>query len=240
MNGPHPYDLAPDLLARALAAAERPDLLQQLVDTSRRVWGVYTRHFAYTINYPWVAAKLESLAKGSRILDVGAGVTPLPLFLAERGLFVETVDPHSIVRTRIATADWNEWGFFDYGALHPNLKSSNCAIADFTAAESFDAIYSVSAITHLSRAVREDAIRRCHALLRSGGLLLLAVDLIPSTNFLWNYSAGREIETPERHGTIYDLLEQLSLLNFDITEAEGRRSVMESRTDLAFIAASRL
>lgn len=237
---PHPYELEPHLLVRALAEADRPDLLQQLVDTSHRIWGVYTRHFPYTINYPWIAARLEALARGSLILDLGAGVTPLPLFLAEKGLVVRTIDPHPLIRTRVASADWNEWGFFDYSELHPNLKSSNCSIADFATSESFDAIYSVSVISHMDRAVREDAMRRCQALLRPGGVLLLAIDLIPSTNFLWNYSAGKKIAAPELHGTIYDLLEQLSVLNFKIMEADGRRSVLTSRTDLAFIAATRL
>jgi SAM-dependent methyltransferase len=235
----HPHDLAPDLLAQALAAAERPDLLQKLVDTSRRIWGVYTRNISYTINYPWVAVKLESLPKDSKVLDIGAGATPLPLFLAERGLLVQTVDPHPLVRKMTATPDWTEWGFFDYSQLHPNLKSSHCTIADFTTTERFDAIYSVSVLAHMPRPVREDTLRRCRDLLRPGGLLLLAIDLIPATNFLWNFSSGREVEPPEIHGTIYDVIEQLSSLDFEIVEKEGRRGVAGARTDLAFIAGTR-
>jgi len=237
---PHPHDLAPDLLARAIAEADRPDLLQQLVDTSRGVWGVFTRHVPHTINYPWVMARLESLPAGSYILDIGAGVTPLPILLAEKGFNVQTVDPNPIIRTTEATADWNEWGFFDYSQLHANLKSAHCTIADFATDNLFDAIYSVSVLAHMSRAVREDTLRKCHDLLHPGGLLLLAIDIIPETNFIWNYSSGHLVEAPERHGTIYDVLEQLSSLGFEIFESEGRRAVATSRTDLAFIAGHRL
>lgn len=232
----HPHDIDAAVLAKALAAAERPDLLQQLVDTSRRIWGVFTSHLPHTLNYPWVAAKLESLPAGSRILDLGAGVTPLPLFLAEKGFRVHTIDPHPTVRTRTATSNWNEWGYFDYGELHTNLTSAHCAISDFASDAAFDAIYSVSVLAHMRRTVWEDALRRCHALLRPGGLLLLAIDLVPATDFLWNHSAGREIEATDLHGTIYDVIDQLSSLQFAVEEAEGRRQVAMSRTDLAFLA----
>ena len=39
------------------------------------------------------------------------------------------------------TRAWNEWGFLDYGALHPNLKSHHCDITQFEPSGRFDVIY---------------------------------------------------------------------------------------------------
>jgi SAM-dependent methyltransferase len=239
MTAAHPRDLSPEAYALAMASGERPELLQQLVETSRRIWGVYTSHFPHTINYPWIAAKLENLIDGARILDIGAGASPLPLFLAERGAYVDTVDPHWLIRTTAASPDWNEWGFFDYGVLHPRLTSHHCAVADLRPSRLFDAIYSVSVIAHLARSVREDAFRRCQNWLGPGGILLLAIDIIPSTDYLWNYSEGQEVEAPEEHGSIDDVTHQLAALGFRIDESRVVRNVPTSRTDLAFVHAIR-
>jgi SAM-dependent methyltransferase len=224
-----------DDLSSAMEAAARPDLLRQLVDTSRRAFSFFTSHYPHTINYPWVARTLEDLPRRSRVLDIGAGVSPLPLFLAERGALVDCVDPHPTVRTPPPADDWNEWGLFDYRRVHPNLTAHNCTIAEFSPSGSFNVIYSVSVLAHMPSLVREEALQRCRELVQPGGILLLAVDLIPATDFLWNWSEGREVEPPEQHGRTDEILEQLALLSFEINEARVARNVPKSRTDLLFI-----
>jgi SAM-dependent methyltransferase len=231
----HPRDISKDDLSSAMESAARPDLLRQLVDTSRRAFSFFTSHYPHTINYPWVARTLEGLPRRSRVLDIGAGVSPLPLFLAERGAFVDCVDPHPTVRTPPPADDWNEWGFFDYGRVHPNLTAHHCTIAEFPLSDSFDVIYSVSVIAHMPGLVREEALQRCRELLQPGGVLLLAIDLIPATDVLWTLSEGREVEPPEQHGTTDDILQQLALLSFQINEARVARNIPKSRTDLLFI-----
>jgi hypothetical protein len=41
----------------------------------------------------------------------------------------------------------------------------------------------------------------------AGWRLLLAVDLLPKSDFLWNRSGGVEVEPPTEHGTVDDLVE---------------------------------
>jgi SAM-dependent methyltransferase len=232
---PHPRDISEDDLSLAMAAAARPDLLGRLVDSSRRIFGFFPSHYHHTIGCPWVARMLEDLPRSYRVLDIGAGLSAVPVLLAEQGAIVDCVDSHAVVRTLPPSPDWNEWGFFDYGQLHPNLTAHHCAIGDFKTSDTFNAVYSVGAIAHMPRTVREDALQRCSALLRPGGVLLLTADLIPSTDFIWNFSEGREVETPEQHGTIDDVSRQLTLLGFQINEARVHRMVPKSRTDLLFI-----
>src|SRR5262249_11687932 len=90
----HPSDIGAGDLERAMGGPDRPDLLGRLVAPSRRAFGFYTQHYQHTINYPWLAARLEKLPPGARVLDIGAGLNPLPLFLAERGVSVDCVDKH--------------------------------------------------------------------------------------------------------------------------------------------------
>ncbi len=154
----HRQDLPQDNLDRALATAERPDLLRQLVHLSRSAFGVHTCHYPHTLNYPWAASRLEDLPSESRLLEIGAGVNPLPLFLAEKGMFVDCVDSSDFTRTLPPGDDWNEWGYFDYSTLHSHLASYNVSATDFEASEQYDAIYCISVIAlHADAGARGDA-----------------------------------------------------------------------------------
>jgi cyclopropane fatty-acyl-phospholipid synthase-like methyltransferase len=236
---PHPGDISAADLQVAMAAQGNVNLLSHLVELSRGAFGFYPSHFPYTINYPWVSERLEHLSKGSRVLDIGAGVSPVPLFLAEKGVLVDCVDNSRCIRTLPFSADWNEWGFLDYGALNQNLAAHHCDITEFSPTTTFEAIYSIAALAHMPRATREQTLHRCYEWLQPGGMLLLTLDVIPSSDFLWNRSEGREIESPVQHGTIDSVLEQLKRLGFRINEFRTKRAVYKARTDLLFIACSK-
>jgi cyclopropane fatty-acyl-phospholipid synthase-like methyltransferase len=235
----HPRDITAVDLEAASAISDRPELLRELVATSRQTFGFYTSHYPHTINYPWVIERLERLPQGSRVLDIGAGLSPVPIVLVERGMFVDTVDKHPTIRTLACPQDWNEWGFFDYSRLYQNLASHHCDVAEFTPPAPFDAIYSISVLAHMTRVVREDTLRRCRDWLRPGGCLLFAIDVIPSSDFLWNRSEGLEVEPPIQHGAVADVVEQLAELGFEINESKVVRGVYKSRTDLLFIHCTR-
>lgn len=232
----HPSDLSAEDLQNALAAQKDPVLLSHLVELSRDTFGFFTNLFPQTINYPWVLERLRQLPRGARVLDIGAGVSPVPLFLAEKGMTVDCVDNSRHIRQLPFAASWNEWGFFDYGALSPRLTSHHCDVTEFTPAGEFAAIYSIAALAHTSRSVRENALRRTYDWLLPQGFLLLTIDVIPSTDFIWNRCEGQEVEPPIQHGTINDVLDQLCLLGFRVEESRVMRTVYKSRTDLLFIA----
>jgi cyclopropane fatty-acyl-phospholipid synthase-like methyltransferase len=234
----HPRDISAADLEVAMAAQDNPDLLGQLVEISRSVFGFYPTYFPYTITYPWASERISRLPAGSHVLDIGAGVSPVPLYLATKGIVVECVDNSKHMRTLPATGAWNEWGFLDYGALHPNLKSHHCDITKFEPSGRFDVIYSIAVLAHMPRTVRENTLLRCRDWLKPPGSLLLVIDVIPSTDFIWNRSEGVEVESPIQHGTIDDLADELKRLGFRIHDWEVVRTVYKSRTDLLFIVCS--
>ncbi len=73
---------------------------------------------------------MEHLPSGSKLVDVGSGVTPLAPFLTSHGYLVDTVDPSENRRTWPPQPDWNEWDFLDYGAAGLANRSWNCILGE--------------------------------------------------------------------------------------------------------------
>ena len=225
--------MAADEFNEASLLTDRPDLLRHLADLSRATFGFYTRHFTRTLEYPWVAAKLETLAPGRRVLDIGSGLNPVPLFLARRGAMVDCVDPHPLRRVPPHQPDWNEWGYHDYAHAHPHLRSHNLDALSFEPKEPLDVVYSVSVIEHLPRTAREAMLARCRQWLGPGGRLLLTIDLIPGTQNLWNFSEGREVEPPSVHGNVTDFVKS-SPARGSRPPKSGRGSAFPTRTPICY------
>ena len=233
----HPRDMDDADVARARAEALRPDLLEQLVATGRAVFGFFTSHYPHTLNYAWALERLEPLGPGAHVLDVGAGISPIPIILSRRGILVETVDKSARIRTMPVGSDWDEWGFFDYSVVDARIRSYHRDVRDHVPAQPYDRIFSVGSLAHMTRAEREETVRLVSQWLEPGGRLLLAIDLLPKSNFLWNRSEGVEVESPTEHGTVDDLLASIEREGLRITESKVRRSVYTSRTDLLFVEA---
>ena len=173
------------------------------------------------------------------MLDVGAGVSPVPIVLARRGIGVECIDRSSTSRTMPVTDEWNEWGFFDYSVVDVRIRSYHCDVREHVPSQPYDRIYSVSVLAHMTRAEREETVDMVPRWLKPGGRLLLAVDLLPNSDFLWNRSEGVEVEPPTEHGTVDDLLASIERAGLRVTEKRIQRTVYASRTDLLFLEAVR-
>ncbi len=152
---------------------------------------------------------------------------------------VDCIDKSSTARTMPVTADWNEWGFFDYSVVDARIQSYHRDVREHVPAQPYDRIYSVSVLAHMTRSEREETVDLVSQWLRPGGRLLLAVDLLPKSDFLWNRSEGVEVEPPIEHGTVDDLIRSVDRAGLRVTERKIRRTVFASRTDLLFLEAVR-
>lgn len=218
-----------------LERSDRPDLLRALVECSVKHFGYFDTYFPYTILYPWLVSVAELFPVGAVVADLGAGISVLPAYLASRGFEVETVDNHPTVRTLPVTEEWNGWGFFDYSVLSNNLRSHHCSAEQFLPSRKFDAIYSIGSMAHMPAQARNEVLRRSFDWLRPSGHLVLGLDLIPSSDFLWNRREGQEVEPPVRHGSIGDLVNWLRQVGFDLETVRTVRSLMHARTDLLLL-----
>lgn len=119
------------------------------------------------VEVPFVMAALSTLPTGSRILDVGAGQSTLPLSLASLGYAVTALDLNG------------------YPLGHPNLTSVAQSLEEFEPDASFDGVVCLSSIEHfglghfgpdpdgLGAGVR--ALGRLRTMVVPGGLLVLTV-----------------------------------------------------------------
>jgi len=179
---------------------------------------------------------LEEVCAGARVLDIGSGLSPMPLFLARRGLVVDCVDNSELVRIPPPQSDWHEWGFFDYRTLHPNLSCYHCDILDFAPPRKYRAIYAICVLAHLTAVERNGVLDRCRSWLEPGGNLLLTFDVVRGTEFVWNFRLGSEFEPRSSHGTIDTLVGEVESRGFRVTERTVLRDVYKARSDLFLLA----
>ena len=190
--------------------------------------------------YP-VAAELimEHLPAGSRLVDVGAGVTPLTPFLTSRGYVVDTVDPSEMYRKWPPADDWNEWGFLDYAEAGLGHRSWNTTLDELPESTVFDGAFSISVIEHIPAAGRRALLKDIALRLRPGGLMVLTVDLTRGGMDLWNRNWGKIVDERRRHGTFADVISEATSAGFELIRKEVVRDWGDVEVDIGLIVMRR-
>jgi hypothetical protein len=100
---------------RGYNESSTPKLLKEMVDYSLNKIGFFPKTTIRLFEYPWIYEQIEKYKRlnGTRIVDVGAGVSLLPFYLADKEAIVTTIDPHPNLERKLEDKhNWNEWGFF--------------------------------------------------------------------------------------------------------------------------------
>lgn len=219
----------------------RHSLLAETIFSSLQAFGFFTGTAIRYLEYPWVVENITRAPAPGAVLDVGAGVSPVPLMLASRGWTVTTIDFSQTTRSLSQSGRMNEWGYLDYQEADRRIQSLN---EDFSQADfapgSFDVIYSVSVIEHMPAAIRRDVISAASRYLKTGGRLVLTLDLEPGSLQLWNRNLGKVVEAPKAHGTLDSVLRELRGVGFDTDQFEVHRNLPKSNTDVVFLSASKV
>ena len=156
-----------------------------LADTRRLL--EYRRERAFGVSfdlkgfdYPWIV-RARRWREGERVLDVGSGYSPLPSYLAKTyGCEVRAVDDFG------TTSDEPFW---ERGrdpreriSAHPEVRCVLERLGDpdtsTLPAGYFDCVYSASTLEHVPNSMLSAVWRHMDLLLRPGGEMLHAVDLI--------------------------------------------------------------
>ncbi len=237
---PHPRDIAVATLSSIIDRHPDPLKLMALRIVGQDTLGFFPDHAPRLWEYP-VAAGLviEHLPVGSRLVDVGAGVTPLAPYLARHGYVVDTVDPSDIRRQWPPAQDWNEWGFVDYAEAGLGNRSWNCTLGELPESTVFDGALSISVIEHIPatdrRALLGDIARR----LRLGGLMVLTVDLTRGGFDLWNRNRGQVVDD-RRHGTFQDVIDEGVSSGFELLRHDVVREWGDVDVDIGLIVMRRI
>jgi ubiquinone/menaquinone biosynthesis C-methylase UbiE len=121
--------------------------------------------------YDWLAARIQA---DQRVLDIGCGTGALTVRAAQRGARVVGIDVNTqmldIARQRTAGVGQ---------ALDVELREMGVAELDGEPASSYDVVMSGLCFSELTEGERAFALRQAYRLLRPGGLLLLADEVIP-------------------------------------------------------------
>lgn len=231
-----PTEATHPFLAQYRAMAANPFVLDYLVELSRRTISFFSRHAPRAYEYPEVLQRV--LATRGDVADLGAGVSPIPFALAARGRRVVTVDNSNIRRNPANRADWNEWGFLDYGLIDPAIRSVNKMFHEAgIAPQSLGCVYSVSVIEHMPAELRRGLWRDVGASLGAGGHLVMSLDLVARTDKLWNRVLGKVVEQEELHGTMSDIIAELSVAGMAVQDLTIERGLPGSVTDIAVVTA---
>jgi 2-polyprenyl-3-methyl-5-hydroxy-6-metoxy-1,4-benzoquinol methylase len=231
----HPRDISPEHVSDVVGWTKNPMLFRELLDFSRTRIGFFPDHTPRAIEYAWIVNEVSSRHNQQTILDVGAGVSCLPLYLSRLGNKIITIDQSPLIRRLEQRKQWNEWGFFDYSQLDPRIESINTSFESGDINRKFDTIYSVSVIEHLLASVRKIWLKRMRSLLKPKGRILLTVDLLPPGDDLWIFAEGKVVE--ENHGTFRTLYEEIKAEGFIADDIQILQAIPGSRVDIAMISA---
>jgi hypothetical protein len=237
VEGKHPRDFVASTLDPLILRHPDPLSLITLRLHALRTTRFYPDHAPRLWEYPVAAGLIaENLPAGSRLIDVGAGVTPLAPFLTSQGYIVDTVDPSPTTRRWPPRPDWNEWDFLDYGAAGLANHSWNCTLDKLPRRPPSDGVYSISVIEHVPAAARRSMLAEISTRTRPGGLVVLTIDLVPGTDELWNLNLGVEVENPAHHGSLHDVILECAGVGLETFRHEVVRDWGSSRVDIALFA----
>jgi hypothetical protein len=233
----HPRDYRSVTLDPLIDRHPDPVALAEVRVHAWRTIGFYPDHAPRLWEYPVVARLVrEHLPAGSRLVDVGAGVTPLAPYLTSEGYVVDTVDPSTIRRTWPPQPDWNEWDYLDYGQAGLAHRSWNCTLGEVPRKVPFDGAYSVSVIEHLRAEDRRALLADIAGRVRRGGLVVLTIDLVRNGDDLWNRNRGIAVEDPGVHGTFDDIVAECAALGLELFEQERVRHWGDVEVDIGMVA----
>ncbi len=243
LKGPpnrHPRDFRAEMLRELVDRHPHPLRLAQLRTSAWTSTGFYPNHAPRLWEYPAIADLVtELLPPGSRIADIGAGVSPLSPYLTGLGYVIDTIDPSPIRRVWPTRPDWNEWDFLDYAAAGLACRSWNCALHELPGTSTFDGCYSVSVVEHLPASDRRALFVEIGARLQPGGVAILTVDLVRGSDGLWNRNRGLEVEPAERHGSFPLVMAEISAAGFALIKADVVRNWGQVPVDIGLIVARR-
>jgi SAM-dependent methyltransferase len=237
---PHPRDVRVATLSSVIDRHPDPLRLLDLRLVGQRTLNFFPDHAPRLWEYP-VAAELvmEHLPADSRLVDVGAGVTPLTPFLTSRGYVVDTVDPSEMYRKWPPADDWNEWGFLDYAEAGLGHRSWNTTLGELPESTVFDGAFSISVIEHIPATGRRALLKDIALRLRPEGLMVLTVDLARGSLDLWNRNWGKIVDERRRHGTFGDVINEGTSAGFELIRKDVVRDWGDVEVDIGLVVMRR-
>jgi 2-polyprenyl-3-methyl-5-hydroxy-6-metoxy-1,4-benzoquinol methylase len=213
--------------------------LIEVLAYAKKTTGFFPDQASRCIEYPWFIERIEMFTP-SFMIDIGSGVSVVPILAAKMGCRVMTVDNHSKIRTQENKNDWNEWGFLDYSLFHEDITSLNLSFEEVRLEKLADMIISISVIEHIPAYLRKTWFKHANHLLKNHGIILISMDTVPFSPKLWNRSEGIAVEAENQHGTIQDIIQEIEDNGFGVMEKVCFEQIPSSKTGLFMMMAKKI
>lgn len=168
-----------------LEELQRPSFRRILADMDRMVAAdpVSYLHPGKRWEYPWTLERAEAeLVEGARVLDVGAGDSIFPIYLASRGFDVTAVD---------VAFDGSLGVRHGVDVAYVEADMSDLPLPS----DGFDVVFCISVIEHLPDAAIPAALAEIRRVVRPGGALLLTTDYYDDAEAeIWHRSPEQEFQ----------------------------------------------
>ena len=183
-------------------------------------------------DYQWMASQFIRYCTPDPplVVDLGSGMSPFPVWLADTGASVVTVDEGA------PTVPGSTWGFVDYGLFREGITSLNTNFLDPLRTEEdrqFGVVTCISVAEHLFKTDREFLWDVVRGLLSPLGhkLFILTLDLENSLTLpIWNKAHGKQVDRTSEHGTLRDVLDELTEVGFLVLQLELSPIITASRS----------
>jgi hypothetical protein len=91
-------------------------------------------------------------------------------------------------------------------------------------------------IEHVPAEERRALLADISARTRTGGLVVLTIDLQPGTDDLWNYNLGVQVDDPSDHGTLQSVVEECSAVGLELFFEERVRGWPVTHVEIGLLA----
>lgn len=165
------------------------------------------------------------VSAGDRVLDIGCGTGSLAILLAKRGATVVAIDIAPAMVSQAARSVY-EAGVAELVAVQ---ETGAVDLDTAFASESFDVVVGTLVLSELSRDEIEYTLRECLRILRRGGSLLIADEVLPRSvlgkmgGFLLRlpFAVAAFVLTQSTTHRVSDLEERIAEAGFRIVRVTG-------------------
>ncbi len=94
-------------------------------------------------------------------------------------------------------------------------------------------------IEHVPADIRRALLHEFARRVRDGGLVVLTVDLVRGRDDLWNRNLGAEVEDPEHHGTLPEIIDEAARVGLESVDGRTVRYWGTGDVDIALLVLRR-
>ena len=180
--------------------------MMDIINSGRKHFGWFNQYFPKIFEYEWILNKLKTLTN-KKILDLGSGITPLPIILSNSHQIFTLDSSDNIFFPNDDPLTFQENGYFDYSYFTQGITSIHSDIFDAQLENGyFNTIFSLSMIENIVPAKRHSLLSKLFSSSTDDGELFLSVYVGNEKNIIPFQHRFEQNFTNKDYGTLDELI----------------------------------